>query len=59
MEVGRLDLMNVGLAIDCNVLIKDFDKPFISWTYCIISLKRSLRIEKIRFPIEVEERKVW
>ena len=32
-EVGRLDLISNGLAINCNLLIKDFARPFVSWTY--------------------------
>ena len=32
-EVGRVDLINNGLAINCNILIKHSARPFVSWTY--------------------------
>ena len=32
-EVGRLDRISNGLAINCNLLIKDYARPFVSWTY--------------------------
>lgn len=38
--------MNNGLVININVSIKDYDRPLVSWTHCIISFERSLRMEK-------------
>ena len=32
-EVGRLDLISNGLAINCNILTKYFARQFVSWTY--------------------------
>ena len=32
-EVGRLDLISNGLAINSDLLIKDSARPFVSWTY--------------------------
>ena len=32
IEVGRLDLISNGLAINCNILIKYSARPFVSWT---------------------------
>jgi hypothetical protein len=32
-EVGRFNLISNGLAITCNLLIKYFARPFVSWTY--------------------------
>ena len=33
VEVGRFDLISNGLAINCNIFIKDSARPCVLWTY--------------------------